>query len=227
VSLYLTLRISYRKIFGSIHSNLPSIPSIHTVKQTIKDTSKALKEELREDKNDAFFKDKAKELEEQIELLKKSRAVPEKSVKETPKHIPIEKKENKGILSGFFGVSSESSKEPISQAKQLSVADIPKKEVNKPDFGKWEFPSTKLLDNVSHENIIDAKEIEQKSLEIQKTLLHFKIDVSMIGEKVGPTVVQYRLKPAEGVKLNRIENLKKDLSLALKAKSIRIQAPIP
>jgi S-DNA-T family DNA segregation ATPase FtsK/SpoIIIE len=49
----------------------------------------------------------------------------------------------------------------------------------------------------------------------------------MIGEKVGPTVVQYRLKPAEGVKLNRIENLKKDLSLALKAKSIRIQAPIP
>ncbi len=96
-----------------------------------------------------------------------------------------------------------------------------------PDFGKWEFPSTKLLDNVSHVNAIDAKEIEQKSLEIQKTLLHFKIDVAMIGEKVGPTVVQYRLKPAEGVKLNRIDNLKKDLSLALKAKSIRIQSPIP
>ncbi|EKD30055.1 MAG: hypothetical protein ACD_78C00170G0005 [uncultured bacterium (gcode 4)] len=227
VSLYLTLRISYRKIFGSIHQNLPSIPTIHTVKQTIKDTSKALKDEMREDKNDAFYKDKAKELEDQINLLKKSRAIPEKTVKETPKHIQIEKKENKGILAGFFGVSDESSREPISKAKQLSVADIPKKEVNKPDFGKWEFPSTKLLDNVSHENVIDAKEIEQKSLEIQKTLLHFKIDVTMIGEKVGPTVVQYRLKPAEGVKLNRIENLKKDLSLALKAKSIRIQAPIP
>ena len=228
VSLYLTLRISYRKIFGTIHSNLPSMPTIHAVKQTIKDTSKAIKEEIKEDKNDSFYRDKAKELEDQIELLKKSRSAPEKAAKEAPKHIPIAKKESKGILAGFFGPSDdESAKEPISRAKQLSVADIPKKETNKPDFGKWEFPSTKLLDNVAHPNVIDAKEIEQKSLEIQKTLLHFKIDVSMIGEKVGPTVVQYRLKPAEGVKLNRIDNLKKDLSLALKAKSIRIQSPIP
>lgn len=227
VSLYLTVRISYRKIFGTIHQNLPSVPSIGTVKQTLKDTGKAIKEELKEDKNDGFYRDKAKELEDQINLLKKSRTAPEKPAKETPKHIPIEKKENKGILAGFFGASDESSKEPISQAKQLSVADIPKKETNKPDFGTWEFPSSKLLDNVAHPNVIDAKEIEQKSLEIQKTLLHFKIDVSMIGEKVGPTVVQYRLKPAEGVKLNRIDNLKKDLALALKAKSIRIQSPIP
>lgn len=225
VSLYLTLRISYRKIFGTIHSNLPSLPSIQTVKQTIKETHKAIKEEIKEDKNDTFYKDKAKELEDQIELLKKSRATPEKPVKEAPKHIPIEKKENKGILAGFFGPSEDtSSAEPISKAKQLTVADIPK---NKPDFGTWEYPSMNLLDNVTHENVIDAKEVEQKSLEIQKTLLHFKIDVAMIGEKVGPTVVQYRLKPAEGVKLNRIENLKKDLALSLKAKTIRIQAPIP
>jgi ABC-type multidrug transport system fused ATPase/permease subunit len=197
VSLYLTLRISYRKIFGTIHQNLPSMPSIQNVKQTIKDTHKTIQEELKENKNDKFYKEKAKELEDQIELLKKSRSNPEKPIKEVTKHIPIEKKENKGILGGLFGSSDESQKEPISQAKQLTVADIPKKETPKPDFGKWEFPSTTLLDNVSHENVIDAKEIEQKSLEIQKTLLHFKIDVSMIGEKVGPTVVQYRLKPAE------------------------------
>lgn len=228
VSLYLTLRISYRKIFGTIHQNLPSMPSMQAVKQSIKDTHKAIQEEIKEDKNDSFYKDKAKELEDQIELLKKSRATPEKVVKEIPKHIPIEKKENKGILAGFFGPSDdESSKEPISKAKQLSVADIPKKEGPKPDFGKWEFPSINLLDTVSHINVISPDEVKQKSLEIQKTLLHFKIDVTMIGEKVGPTVVQYRLKPAEGVKLNRIENLKKDLALSLKAKTIRIQAPIP
>lgn len=40
-------------------------------------------------------------------------------------------------------------------------------------------------------------------------------------------MIQYRLKPREGVKLQKIENLKKDLTLALHAKSIRIQAPIP
>lgn len=49
----------------------------------------------------------------------------------------------------------------------------------------------------------------------------------MAGYEVGPTVTQYRLKPSEGTKLNRIEALKKDLTLTLKAKSIRIQAPIP
>lgn len=228
VSLYLTLRISYRKIFGTVRANLPSMPSVQSVKQTIKETHQAIKEEIKEDKSENFYKDKARELEDQIELLKKSRALvekPEKPAKEAPKHIPIEKKESKGILAGFFGPSEDSSAaEPISQAKQLTVADIPK---SKPDFGKWDYPSADLLDTVSHENVIDAKEVAQKSLEIQKTLLHFKIDVTMIGEKVGPTVVQYRLKPAEGVKLNRIENLKKDLALALKAKTIRIQAPIP
>ena len=46
-------------------------------------------------------------------------------------------------------------------------------------------------------------------------------------ECVGPTVIQYRLRPSEGVRLSKIEALKKDLTLALKAKSIRIQAPIP
>lgn len=45
--------------------------------------------------------------------------------------------------------------------------------------------------------------------------------------QVGPTVIQYRLKPKQWVKLQKIENLKKDLALALHAKSIRIQAPIP
>ncbi len=49
----------------------------------------------------------------------------------------------------------------------------------------------------------------------------------MAGYVIGPTVTQYRLKPSEGTKLNRIEALKKDLTLALKAKNIRIQAPIP
>ncbi len=49
----------------------------------------------------------------------------------------------------------------------------------------------------------------------------------MDGYKVGPTVIQYRLKPNRWVKLQKIVNLKKDLTLALHAKNIRIQAPIP
>lgn len=76
-------------------------------------------------------------------------------------------------------------------------------------------------------NSISPEEIQEKALIIQKTLLQFRIEVEMEKACVGPTVIQYRLRPAEGIKISRIENLKKDLTLALSAKSIRIQAPIP
>jgi DNA segregation ATPase FtsK/SpoIIIE, S-DNA-T family len=95
------------------------------------------------------------------------------------------------------------------------------------DFGTWDFPSVNLLNQIEHKNMVSADEIEEKSILIQKTFLQFGIDVEMEGECVGPTVIQYRLRPTEWVRLSKIEALKKDLTLALKAKSIRIQAPIP
>jgi S-DNA-T family DNA segregation ATPase FtsK/SpoIIIE len=68
----------------------------------------------------------------------------------------------------------------------------------------------------------------QKRMElIQKTLGDFGIDVSMTDVRVGPTVSQYQLKPAEGVKLNAITARQDDLALALAAQSLRVEAPIP
>lgn len=62
---------------------------------------------------------------------------------------------------------------------------------------------------------------------IKKTLKNFEIEVEMGEINVGPTVTQYTLKPAEGIKLSRILALQKDLSLTLAAHPIRIEAPIP
>lgn len=62
---------------------------------------------------------------------------------------------------------------------------------------------------------------------IKKTLEKFGIPVEMGETKVGPTVTQYTFRPAEGVKLSRITTLNNDLSLALAAHPIRIEAPIP
>jgi S-DNA-T family DNA segregation ATPase FtsK/SpoIIIE len=62
---------------------------------------------------------------------------------------------------------------------------------------------------------------------IKRTLENFGIDVEMAEVSIGPTVTQYTLKPAEGVKLSRIVALHNDLSLALAAHPIRIEAPIP
>ncbi len=62
---------------------------------------------------------------------------------------------------------------------------------------------------------------------IKRTLDSFGIPVEMGEINVGPKVTRYTLKPAEGVKLTRITALSSDLSMALAAHPIRIEAPIP
>jgi len=62
---------------------------------------------------------------------------------------------------------------------------------------------------------------------IKRTLENFGIEVEMAEVNVGPTVTQYTLRPAQGMKLSRITALHNDLALALAAHPLRIEAPIP
>ncbi|MFW6210132.1 MAG: DNA translocase FtsK 4TM domain-containing protein, partial [Patescibacteria group bacterium] len=62
---------------------------------------------------------------------------------------------------------------------------------------------------------------------IKRTLREFGISVEMDAVESGPTITRYSLKPAQGVKISRIVGLRQELQLALKADSIRIEAPIP
>jgi S-DNA-T family DNA segregation ATPase FtsK/SpoIIIE len=70
-------------------------------------------------------------------------------------------------------------------------------------------------------------DIKANSNIIKRTLQNFGIEVEMGEINVGPSVTQYTLKPAEGIKLSRILALQNDLSLSLAAHPIRIEAPIP
>lgn len=70
-------------------------------------------------------------------------------------------------------------------------------------------------------------DVKATSERIQKTLENFGITVEMGDVSIGPTVTQYTLKPADGVKLSQIVTLGNDLALALAAHPIRIEAPIP
>lgn len=62
---------------------------------------------------------------------------------------------------------------------------------------------------------------------IKRTLSEFGIQVEMDEVSIGPSVTRYALKPAQGVKLSRIANHRQELAYALRAESIRIEAPIP
>ncbi len=70
-------------------------------------------------------------------------------------------------------------------------------------------------------------DIKANSNIIKRTLANFGIQVEMDEISIGPSITRYALKPAEGVKLSRIVALQNDLSLALAAHPIRIEAPIP
>lgn len=72
------------------------------------------------------------------------------------------------------------------------------------------------------------KNIVRKNIRIlEDTFKSFNIDVKVERAEIGPSVTKYEVKLAVGVRVNRISNLADDLALALAAKDVRIEAPIP
>ncbi|MFA7662962.1 MAG: DNA translocase FtsK 4TM domain-containing protein [Patescibacteria group bacterium] len=83
-----------------------------------------------------------------------------------------------------------------------------------------------LLEKMN-EKAASSGNIEHNKEMIRRTLANFNIPVEMSDVSVGPTVTQYALRPAQGVKLSQITTLNNDLALAMAAHPIRIEAPIP
>ncbi|MBI3631280.1 MAG: DNA translocase FtsK 4TM domain-containing protein [Candidatus Staskawiczbacteria bacterium] len=90
---------------------------------------------------------------------------------------------------------------------------------------QWVMPPFSLL--IKGADKPEAGDVKAYSNIIQKTLADFGIPVEMNEINTGPTVTQYTLKPSQGVKLAKITALANDLSLALAAHPLRIEAPIP
>jgi len=86
-------------------------------------------------------------------------------------------------------------------------------------------PTIDLLERIENRPI--SGDIKVNANIIKRTLQHFGIEVEMGEVNVGPTVTQYTLRPAQGVKLSKIVTLHNDLALALAAHPLRIEAPIP
>lgn len=91
--------------------------------------------------------------------------------------------------------------------------------------GEYQAPPLSLL-NKNSDKVVTG-DIKANSVIIKRTLANFGIDVEMDEVTVGPTVTRYSLKPAQGVRLAKISALSNELRLALAAKAIRIEAPIP
>ncbi|MCX6824401.1 MAG: DNA translocase FtsK [candidate division SR1 bacterium] len=84
-----------------------------------------------------------------------------------------------------------------------------------------------LETNADQSVTIDETFLMEKAKALQNKLMEFNVPIMIEGFDIGPSIVQIRIKPDEGIRLATIEGLSNDISLSLKSKSVRIVAPIP
>lgn len=93
---------------------------------------------------------------------------------------------------------------------------------------EYKLPSLQLFAPDKLKDQSKEKKIVRENIKIlEATFASFGIKVTVERAEIGPSVTKYEVKPAVGVRVNRISNLSDDLALALAAKDVRIEAPIP
>ncbi|MFA5688307.1 MAG: DNA translocase FtsK [Kiritimatiellales bacterium] len=96
------------------------------------------------------------------------------------------------------------------------------------DQSGYQLPPVSLLDELLP---LDQRTAQENTIEkaaiLQRTLEQFSVEGAVTHVETGPTVTSYEITPAEGVRVEKISSLERNIALALKAQSIRIQAPIP
>ncbi|WP_319023619.1 DNA translocase FtsK [Streptococcus pneumoniae] len=93
---------------------------------------------------------------------------------------------------------------------------------------EYKLPSLQLFAPDKPKDQSKEKKIVRENIKIlEATFASFGIKVTVERAEIGPSVTKYEVKPAVGVRVNRISNLSDDLALALAAKDVRIEVPIP
>ena len=91
---------------------------------------------------------------------------------------------------------------------------------------KWKLPPTKIL-AATPSRQIDKVAVAERGQLLQATLARFDVPTILLEPVVGPTVTRFVLELGEGVKVSKLENLRKDIAYAMASPDVRILAPIP
>jgi len=173
-----------------------------------------------------LIKDKTKEVYDSIfEKKNKELSYQENktSNKSTSKNKPKEniKKKKKPKKQSKKPKSKEQQEEKSLQ--EFEIKDNTAKTQKSKSLDGFKLPSLQLLE-VSDRNKIT---LENKSDLLEETLASFGVEAEVKEVSHGPTITRYEVQPATGVKVSKIVNLADDISLALAAPDVRIEAPIP
>lgn len=178
------------------------------------------------------FNFKKSESEPQIKWTKDTKKTT-KSIKDNQVEIDEPEKQTWMIKSLFFWSSEQNEDKTM---KTILKDKVKEKIIEKEQkLIKFKFPKDKptfdinLLDKESINDgyTIDENYLIKKSETLRLKLEEFWIPVTIEWFNIWPTVIQIMIKPMAWIKISKIENLKKDIALALSTKSLRILAPIP
>lgn len=113
----------------------------------------------------------------------------------------------------------------LEENKQL-LDQIEKGVTEKPK--NFKLPPTHFLQKaVEHDSALNEEQLDAKIEDLIDKLAHFKIEGDVVRTYAGPVVSTFEFKPAANIKVSKILSLQDDLAMALRAQTIRIQAPIP
>ena len=125
-----------------------------------------------------------------------------------------------------LGYVTQADKE--AQEQQVKQEEANKEKEDEEQYAKneaVELPPKDLL--TTSENQTNQEDIKETSDMLVKTLADFDINAKVVDVHVGPSVTQFELSLEAGTKISSVTNLSKEISLALSAKGVRIEAPIP
>ncbi|TDO73027.1 DNA translocase FtsK [Halanaerobium saccharolyticum] len=190
-----------------------------------KDRREARKEKRKTEKN------KNQTAKNAVENNVISEAIENKVIKDSYSNSETEKTASKK--------TSNQTKTNKDEAKELSEKNEKNKEITE-DFditkdqsknvkdqgekhGDYTLPGISLLNDSGKKKV----KLANKSELLEETLGSFGVEAKVINVNHGPTITRYEVQPATGVKVSKIVNLSDDIALALAAKDVRIEAPIP
>ena len=203
----------------------------------IKKIENKKREKRAEELNQTIYKNIEKKLDKNISEIK---AIESNAKKITPQAVEKtqEAKEEEFFEDSLFDEKIiEKSNNSTVESHNLIVEELEenKKLLDQIELGKTEKPKNFMLppssffQNPPKDNKSKVSEafIDQKIADLLDKLAMFKIEGDVVRTYTGPVVTTFEFKPAPNVKVSKILGLQDDLAMALKAQTIRIQAPIP
>jgi S-DNA-T family DNA segregation ATPase FtsK/SpoIIIE len=171
-------------------------------------------------------------IEQEVKEIKNIDEIENKLEDEEPKEIEIVKKDEKEINETKNEI--EESQKTDKKVEIVSELDENKELLKDIEKGKIAKPKDFKLPNLNflkvppkREKHINEVEIDKKVNLLLNKLRNFKIEGDVVRTYTGPVVTTFEFKPLAHIKVSKILNLQDDLAMALKASTIRIQAPVP